>query len=249
MSTIEVKDTECIICLDNDNSLHKMKCCNSYYHKPCLRQALASMHYFQCPHCKKVLDRKQEQPVFCNSIMYNCIIIFLMMMDFSLSFSGSTSIIHFTKRYPNNYDHEPEHYYPITLLTIIVALVNVGMLIMYSKYYFYIWKYKPLYDEEQIKFNYLCNHYLLHVARLITYLPILIFSSIVDDKSVNIYYSVITFCIIIPYILLLLFVSFFYNMRDNPGIMINPRFRFYKLLSIKFEHFDQSTIDVDRYIV
>jgi hypothetical protein len=207
------------------------------------------MHYFQCPHCKKQLEREEEQPRFCDPIMYHCFSVLLMMFDFSLSFSGAISIVNFTKKYPDNYDNKPSHYYPITLLTIIVALINLSLLIMYSRHYFLIWKYKPLYSEEQVTFNHLCNQYVMHIARLITYTAVVIFSSVLDEKPINVYYSVISFCMTIPYILLMFFVQFFFNFGNSPTILINPRSCFYKYLNIRFENVDQSTIDVDSYLV
>lgn len=243
------KNTECIICLESSNTLHKIKCCNSYYHKECLLQALATMQYFQCPHCKKQLEREEEPSPFCDYMMYHCFSVFFMMFDFALSFSGSNVIVRFTTHYPDDRDTEPAHYYPIMLLTIIVSMINIALLLMYSKYYFYIWKYKPLYGEEPERFNYICNHYILHITRLISYTPVVIFSSIIDKKAINIYYSIIGFLITIPYILIMLIITTCYNSSNNPTALINPRSKFYKLLSIKFENVDQSTIDVDRYIV
>lgn len=237
--------TECIICLDSNNSIHKMKCCNSYYHKECLKKGLVSMRYFQCPHCKRDLERN----IYTNNFINRCILLLLITIDLSTSFTGSMFIIRFSKEYTDKYQNVSNNFYIISNMTVIISIINMTLFILYTKYIFYKWKYDPLYEEEEYIYNNICNHFILHIFRLITYIPIVIFSSIVDDRSINKYYLFGVFYTTIPYILFFQIILFFFMCRKEPKSLINPRSKIFSLLKIPFEDHNQNNIDVDLYLV
>lgn len=52
----DVNICECLICLDNINSIVKIKCirCNIYLHNDCFQIYNRDKKYTLCPHCQRV---------------------------------------------------------------------------------------------------------------------------------------------------------------------------------------------------